>query len=122
MQHAAEHVGGARDGGDAAFTLDARAEQFEIECAFIAGAEHPFEHRADRDGAVAWHGAARHRAIAVDVITDLDDAVARYGALDRRTQARLAPAAEQVDADAESGHLGKRSAEHTYELQSLMRT
>src|SRR3546814_968097 len=107
MQHAAEHVGGARDGGDAAFTLDARAEQFEIECAFIAGAEHPFEHRADRDGAVAWHGAARHRAIAVDVITDLDDAAARYGALDRRTQARLAPAA--------------RSEEHTSELQSLMR-
>src|SRR3546814_12335562 len=80
MQHAAEHVGGARDGGDAAFTLDARAEQFEIECAFIAGAEHPFEHRADRDGPVAWPGAARRLANAVAVITDLDEAAPRYGA------------------------------------------
>src|SRR3546814_18851715 len=76
MQHAAEHVGGARDGGDAAFTLDARAEQFEIECAFIAGAEHTFEHRAGRDCAAACHGDARPPAIARRLNTAPDPATA----------------------------------------------
>src|SRR5271167_2799622 len=95
-EHRPYDTTGAPGRFEPAFLLDPRADQLEVEAVGVAAGQRLGDEPFDRDGAVAWNGAPRQRAVAEHVVAELDQPGARERAPYEPVDIAFGPAVEHV--------------------------